>query len=51
MTTARASGDGDSDKAEMIAVAPSMLWSMTVDLDRPGSLIQSVEGLALCARG
>lgn len=39
-----------SDHAEMIAVAPSMLWSMTVDLDRPGSLIESVEGLALCAR-
>lgn len=49
-TDTGASGDGDSDKAEMIAVAPSMLWSMTVDLDRPGSLIQSVEGLALCAR-
>lgn len=38
------------DHAEMIAVAPSMLWSMTVDLARPGSLIQSVEGLALSAR-
>lgn len=38
------------DHAEMIAVAPSMLWSMTVDLERPGSLVQSVEGLALCAR-
>ncbi|MDP7702562.1 circularly permuted type 2 ATP-grasp protein [Mycobacterium sp. TY815] len=49
-TDTGASGDGDSDKAEMIAVAPSMLWSMTVDLDRPGSLIQSVEGLALSAR-
>ncbi|WP_158016430.1 circularly permuted type 2 ATP-grasp protein [Mycobacterium basiliense] len=39
-----------SDHAEMIAVAPSMLWSMTVDLERPGSLVQSVEGLALAAR-
>ncbi|EUA12317.1 A circularly permuted ATPgrasp family protein [Mycobacterium kansasii 732] len=38
------------DHAEMIAVAPSMLWSMTVDLERSGSLVQSVEGLALCAR-
>jgi uncharacterized alpha-E superfamily protein len=43
-------GVGDSDKAEIIAVAPSMLWSMTLDLDRPGSLIQAVEGLALSAR-
>lgn len=39
-----------NDHAEMIAVAPSMLWSLTVDLERPGSLVQSVEGLALCAR-
>ncbi|BBX74014.1 hypothetical protein MSHI_19200 [Mycobacterium shinjukuense] len=38
------------DHAEMIAVAPSMLWAMTVDPDRPGSLAQSVEGLALAAR-
>lgn len=49
-TETGAAGDGDSDKAEMIAVAPSMLWSMTLDLDRPGSLIRSVEGLALSAR-
>lgn len=49
-TDTGATNDGDSDKAEIIAVAPSMLWSLTVDLDRPGSLIQSVEGLALCAR-
>ncbi|WP_139272916.1 circularly permuted type 2 ATP-grasp protein [Mycobacterium paraffinicum] len=39
-----------SDAAEMIAVAPSTLWSLTVDPDRPGSLVQSVEGLALAAR-
>ncbi|MDC8980581.1 circularly permuted type 2 ATP-grasp protein [Mycobacterium marinum] len=39
-----------NDHAEMIAVAPSMLWSMTVDLEWPGSLVQSVEGLALAAR-
>ncbi|OBG89045.1 hypothetical protein A9X03_10940 [Mycobacterium sp. E1715] len=38
------------DAAEMIAVAPSTLWSLTVDPDRPGSLVQSVEGLALAAR-
>lgn len=40
----------DGDQAEMIAVAPSTLWSMTVDPGRPGSLVQSVEGLALAAR-
>ncbi|ORA09383.1 circularly permuted type 2 ATP-grasp protein [Mycobacterium asiaticum] len=49
-TDTGATSDGEYDPAEMIAVAPSMLWSMTVDLDRPGSLIQSVEGLALSAR-
>ncbi|OBF07596.1 hypothetical protein A5730_12230 [Mycobacterium sp. ACS4054] len=38
------------DGAEMIAVAPSTLWSLTVDPDRSGSLVQSVEGLALAAR-
>ncbi|MEE6177539.1 circularly permuted type 2 ATP-grasp protein [Mycobacterium sp. 050134] len=42
--------DGGIDGAEMIAVAPSTLWSLTVDPARPGSLIQSVEGLALAAR-
>ncbi len=41
----------DGDHAEMIAVAPSTLWSLTVDPDQPGSLVQSVEGLALAARG
>jgi uncharacterized circularly permuted ATP-grasp superfamily protein/uncharacterized alpha-E superfamily protein len=40
----------DHDHAEMIAIAPSTLWSLTVDTDRPGSLVQSVEGLALAAR-
>ncbi|WP_156689545.1 circularly permuted type 2 ATP-grasp protein [Mycobacterium sp. Marseille-P9652] len=39
-----------ADHAEMIAVAPSTLWSLTVDPERPGSLVQSVEGLALAAR-
>jgi uncharacterized circularly permuted ATP-grasp superfamily protein/uncharacterized alpha-E superfamily protein len=38
------------DHAEMIAVTPSTLWSMTVDPDRAGSLVESVEGLALAAR-
>jgi uncharacterized circularly permuted ATP-grasp superfamily protein/uncharacterized alpha-E superfamily protein len=40
----------DDDHAEMIAVAPSTLWSLTVDRGRPGSLVQSVDGLALAAR-
>ncbi len=38
------------DSHEMIAVAPSTLWSLTVDRERPGSLAQSVERLALAAR-
>jgi uncharacterized circularly permuted ATP-grasp superfamily protein/uncharacterized alpha-E superfamily protein len=38
------------DRAEMIAIAPSTLWSLTVDRDQPGSLVQSVDGLALAAR-
>lgn len=42
--------DSDGDHAEMIAIAPSTLWSLTVDPERPGSLVQSVEGLALAAR-
>ncbi len=41
---------GADDQAEMIAVAPSTLWSLTVDPNRPGSLVQSVDGLALAAR-
>jgi uncharacterized alpha-E superfamily protein len=40
----------DNDHAEMIAIVPSTLWSLTVDPNWPGSLIQSVEGLALVAR-
>jgi uncharacterized circularly permuted ATP-grasp superfamily protein/uncharacterized alpha-E superfamily protein len=40
----------DSDQAEMIAVAPSTLWSLTVDPNQPGSLVQSVDGLALAVR-
>jgi uncharacterized circularly permuted ATP-grasp superfamily protein/uncharacterized alpha-E superfamily protein len=40
----------EGDHHEMIAVAPSTLWSLTVDHDRPGSLAQSVERLGLAAR-
>lgn len=39
-----------NDPAEMIAIVPSTLWSLTVDSNRAGSLVQSVEGLALAAR-
>ena len=49
-TDTAADAGGATDGAEMIAVAPSTLWSLTVDPDRPGSLLQSVEGLALAAR-
>ncbi|OBJ22295.1 circularly permuted type 2 ATP-grasp protein [Mycobacterium colombiense] len=42
--------DSDGDHAEMIAIVPSTLWSLTVDPYRPGSLVESVEGLALAAR-
>lgn len=38
------------DHAEVIAVTPSTLWSLTLEPGRPGSLVQSVEGLALAAR-
>jgi uncharacterized circularly permuted ATP-grasp superfamily protein/uncharacterized alpha-E superfamily protein len=40
----------DNDHAEMIAIAPSTLWSLTLDPNRPGSLVQSVDGLGLAAR-
>jgi uncharacterized circularly permuted ATP-grasp superfamily protein/uncharacterized alpha-E superfamily protein len=39
-----------ADPAETIAVAPSTLWALTFARDRPGSLVQSVDGLALAAR-
>ncbi len=42
--------DADGDYAEMIAVAPTTLWSLTADRGRPGSLAQSVERLGLSAR-
>ncbi|CAN5455046.1 circularly permuted type 2 ATP-grasp protein [soil metagenome] len=38
------------DSAEMIAIAPSTLWSLTVDRRRSGSLAQSVERLGIAAR-
>jgi uncharacterized circularly permuted ATP-grasp superfamily protein/uncharacterized alpha-E superfamily protein len=41
---------GEGDQAETIAIAPSTLWSLTMDRDRSGSLVQSVDKLALSAR-
>jgi uncharacterized circularly permuted ATP-grasp superfamily protein/uncharacterized alpha-E superfamily protein len=38
------------DYAEMVATAPSTLWSLTADRQRAGSLAQSVEKLGLAAR-
>jgi uncharacterized circularly permuted ATP-grasp superfamily protein/uncharacterized alpha-E superfamily protein len=38
------------DHAEIIAIVPSTLWSLTVDPNRPGSLARSVDGLGLAAR-
>ncbi|HEY9303316.1 MAG TPA: alpha-E domain-containing protein, partial [Mycobacterium sp.] len=38
------------DHAETIAIAPSTLWSLTMDRDRPGSLVHSVDRLAHAAR-
>ena len=43
-------GTGDGDYAEMVATAPSTLWSLTADRHRAGSLAQSVERLGLAAR-
>ena len=40
----------DGDSHEMIAIAPTTLWSLTADRHRPGSLAQSVERLGLAAR-
>ena len=39
----------DGDDAEMVAIAPTTLWSLTADRHRPGSLAQSVERLGLAA--
>lgn len=41
---------GDGDYAEIVATAPTTLWSLTADRHRPGSLAQSVERLGLAAR-
>ncbi len=38
------------DAAETIAIAPSTLWALTMDHSRPGSLVHSVDRLALAAR-
>jgi uncharacterized circularly permuted ATP-grasp superfamily protein/uncharacterized alpha-E superfamily protein len=43
-------GTGDGDYAEMVATAPTTLWSLTADRHRSGSLAQSVERLGLAAR-
>ncbi len=42
---------GPEDQAETIAIAPSTLWSLTMDRDRPGALVHSTDRLALAARG
>ncbi|KMO78116.1 circularly permuted type 2 ATP-grasp protein [Mycolicibacterium chlorophenolicum] len=41
---------GAGDHHEMVATAPTTLWSLTADRLRPGSLAQSVERLGLSAR-
>ncbi|MFY9918771.1 MAG: alpha-E domain-containing protein, partial [Mycobacterium sp.] len=38
------------DSHEMIATAPTTLWSLTADRHRPGALAQSIERLGLAAR-
>jgi uncharacterized circularly permuted ATP-grasp superfamily protein/uncharacterized alpha-E superfamily protein len=40
----------DGDSHEMIATAPTTLWSLTADRHRPGALAQSVERIGLAAR-
>jgi uncharacterized circularly permuted ATP-grasp superfamily protein/uncharacterized alpha-E superfamily protein len=40
----------EGDAAEMIATAPTTLWSLTADRNRPGALAQSVERLGSAAR-
>ncbi|KKE99093.1 circularly permuted type 2 ATP-grasp protein [Mycolicibacterium obuense] len=41
---------GAGDHHEMVATAPTTLWSLTADRHRPGSLAQSVERLGSAAR-
>jgi uncharacterized circularly permuted ATP-grasp superfamily protein/uncharacterized alpha-E superfamily protein len=40
----------DGDDADMVATAPTTLWSLTADRHRPGALAQSVERLGLASR-
>ena len=40
----------DGDSHEMIATAPTTMWSLTADRRRPGALAQSVERLGSAAR-
>ena len=40
----------EGDDAEMVATAPTTLWSLTADRHRPGALAQSVERLGLSSR-
>jgi uncharacterized circularly permuted ATP-grasp superfamily protein/uncharacterized alpha-E superfamily protein len=40
----------DGDDAEAVAIAPTTLWALTADRQRPGALAQSVERLGLAAR-
>jgi uncharacterized circularly permuted ATP-grasp superfamily protein/uncharacterized alpha-E superfamily protein len=40
----------DGDDAEMVATAPTTLWSLTADRHRPGALAQSVERVGLASR-
>jgi uncharacterized circularly permuted ATP-grasp superfamily protein/uncharacterized alpha-E superfamily protein len=40
----------DGDDVEMVATAPTTLWSLTADRHRPGALAQSVERLGLSSR-
>ena len=48
MTGTDTGAEGDSH--EMIATAPTTLWSLTADRRRSGALAQSIERLALAAR-
>jgi uncharacterized circularly permuted ATP-grasp superfamily protein/uncharacterized alpha-E superfamily protein len=41
----------DEDAAELVATAPTTLWSLTADRHRSGALAQSVERLGSAARG
>jgi uncharacterized circularly permuted ATP-grasp superfamily protein/uncharacterized alpha-E superfamily protein len=40
----------DGDDAEMVATAPTTLWSLTADRHRPGALAQSVDRLGMVSR-